>query len=160
MANYLLTANGVLPDFASLELNILKMGTDEPAALPPIRGGLTAINFNYGPDGRENSYGNAPEPVGQVNGKMVYGASCTMQEVTYKKIIALLGRGYMRADRQIRISLTYRIDSVTTRVAITTSLGQTTGSWSEGSELMRDLALHPTRIRDVDAAGAEIEPMG
>jgi hypothetical protein len=157
MAAIPLVVNGVITDWSQTEISIAKKQQGAPA-MPPIRGGFTKLDFDYGIEGRENQLGNATEPVGQNQGNMGYSASFDAYEAAWKKMLTYLGDGFMDVENQITLSAVYKIDGVTHRVSIQASIAKLTGSWSKGNAHGRSVELRPTKIRETDNNGNLVSP--
>lgn len=159
MAATPLVVNGVITDWSRTELSIAKKKQGSPA-MPPIRGGFTKLDFDYGIEGRENQLGNSPEPVGQNEGNMTYNATAEMFEAAWKKWLKYLGKGFMSVENPLTLSVVYKVDGKTHRVSIQGSLTKRAGSWSQGSVHMCAVDFKPTSIRETDEDGNLVEPIG
>jgi len=158
MAAIPLVVNGVITDWSQTEISIAKKLQGAPA-LPPIRGGFTKLDFDYGIEGRENQTGNATEPVGQNQGNMAYSGSYDVFEAAWKTMLTYLGDGFLDVDNQITISTVYKVDGKTHRVSIQGSMVKVTGSWSKGNAHGRSIELRPTSIRETDKNGNLVKPV-
>lgn len=158
MAATPLVANGIVTDWSKTEISVAKK-QEGAAALPPIRGGFSKLDWDYGINGRENQFGNATEGVGQNEGNLDYSASVGMFEAAWKKILTYLGDGFMSADAQITITAVYKVDGKMHRVSIQGSIVKPSASWSQGNVHMRDVELKPTSIRETDNNGNLVKPL-
>jgi hypothetical protein len=158
MAAIPLVANGVITDWSKTEISVAKLEEGAPA-MPPIRGGFTKLDWDYGITGRENHFGNAAENVGQNEGNLDYSSTMGLFEAAWKKILTYLGDGFLSVDHRITINAVYKVDGKTHRVMIQGSIVKPSASWSQGSVHMRDVELKPTKIRETDTNGRLVQPI-
>jgi len=158
MAATPLVVNGVITDWSRTEISIAKK-QEGASALPPIRGGFTQLDFDYGIEGRENQMGNAMEPVGQNPGTMAYNASFIAFEAAWKKILTYVGEGFMDVEHQFTLTAVYKVDGKTHRVSIQGSITKASAGWSQGNVHVRTIETKPISIRETDNNGNLVAPV-
>ena len=140
MAAHPLTVNGLITDFSQTEFTI---ADPETGAEKKFRGGVTAISWDFGHDGK-NEYANQGPPIGQTPGHQQYNSAMEMFEISYKELRTFLGPGYMR--RFFVFTANWEINGETDKVEITARFQKVNAPFTQGSAHKRQINLLPIKI--------------